>query len=126
MAKSSIMRSFLNTGEKSTTKRNREEWSASPQLANKAKRAPEVAQPPVRRLPPQQPPQQQGDQQQQGHEYQTWQIELYDKMRAMGGDAIPPELYKGFLDLFTTTHEKGESWCRHTPLPRRSSSRRVS
>ena len=106
MAKSSIMRSFLNTGEKSTTKRNREKWSASPQLANKAKRAPEVAQPPVRRPPPQQPPQQQGDQQQQGQEYQTWQIELYDKMRAMGGDAIPPELYKGFLDLFTTTHEE--------------------
>jgi hypothetical protein len=30
-------------------------------------------------------------------------------MRAMGGDAIPPELYKrfkGFLDRFTTTHEE--------------------
>jgi hypothetical protein len=27
-------------------------------------------------------------------------------MRAMGGDAVPPELYKGFLDLFTNTHEE--------------------
>jgi hypothetical protein len=46
MAKSSIMRSFLNIGEKSTAKRNRDEWAASPQLANKAKRATEVAQTP--------------------------------------------------------------------------------
>jgi hypothetical protein len=43
----------------------------------------------VARLPPQQ---QHGDQQQQ--------IELYDKMRAMGGDAILRELYESFLDLF--------------------------
>jgi hypothetical protein len=28
-------------------------------------------------------------------------------MRAMGGDAILPELYKGFLDLFTTTMRRG-------------------
>jgi len=27
-------------------------------------------------------------------------------MKAMGGDAIPAELYKGFLDLFTATHEE--------------------
>jgi hypothetical protein len=27
-------------------------------------------------------------------------------MRAMGGDAIPKELYKVFLDLFITTHEE--------------------
>ncbi len=27
-------------------------------------------------------------------------------MRAMGGDAVPPELYKRFLDLFTTTQEE--------------------
>jgi hypothetical protein len=102
-AKSTIMRSFLNIGKKSTPKRNREEWAASPQLANKAKRVTEVAQ-----LPPQRPPQQQqlqGDQQQR-QEYQAWQIELYDKIRAMGGDAIPKELYKGFLDLFTATHEE--------------------
>jgi hypothetical protein len=104
MAKSSIMRSFLNIGEKPTAKRNREECAASPQLANKAKRTTEVAQPPLQRPPQQQ--QQQGDQQQQGQEYQTWQIELCDKMRAMGGDAIPKELYKGFLDLFTATHEE--------------------
>ncbi len=38
--KSSIMRSFLNNGETTTTKRNRGELSASPQLANKAKRGP--------------------------------------------------------------------------------------
>jgi hypothetical protein len=101
MAKSSIMRTFLNNGERTTTKRNRGELSASPQLTNKAKRAPEVVRPPAR----QPSPQQQGDQQQQ-QEYQKWQIELYEKMRAMGGDAIPPELYKGFLDLFTTTHEE--------------------
>jgi hypothetical protein len=99
MAKSSIMRSFLNNGERTTTKRNRGELSASPQLANKAKRGPEVVRPPAR-----QPSPPQGDQQQQ--EYQKWQIELYEKMRAMGGDAIPPELYRGFLDLFTTTHEE--------------------
>ncbi len=33
-------------------------------------------------------------------------MELYDKVRAMSGDAVSPELYKGFLDLSTTTHEK--------------------
>ncbi len=102
-AKSAIMRSFLNISEKSTSKRNREDWAASLQLANKAKRAAEVAQPPPQRQPQQQ--QLQGDQQQQGQEYQAWQIKLYDKMRAMGRDAIPKELYKGFLDLFTSTHE---------------------
>ena len=113
MAKSSIMRSFLNNGEKSTTKRNREECAASPQLANKAKRAPEVEvyRPPAQRPPQQRPPQQHQQQEQeqdeqQGHEYQAWQIDLYNKMKAMGGDAIPAELYKGFLDLFTATHEE--------------------
>ncbi len=94
MANSFIMRSFPNIGDKSTTKRNREEWAASPQLANKAKRAPEVAW-----LPAQWPPQQQ-----KGQEYHKCQIELYDQMRAMGANAICQELYKGFLDLFTTTH----------------------
>jgi hypothetical protein len=84
MAKSSIMRTFLNNSDRTTTKRNRGECSASPQLTNKAKRAPEVVRPPAR----QPSPQQQGDQQQQ--EYQKWQIELYEKMRAMGRDAIPP------------------------------------
>jgi hypothetical protein len=54
MVKPSIMRRFLNIGEKSTAKENREEWAASPQLVNKAKRAPEMAQP-----PPQRPQQQQ-------------------------------------------------------------------
>jgi hypothetical protein len=109
MAKSSIMRSFLNTGEKSTTKRTREEWSASPQLANKAKKAAEVYRPPAQRPSQQRPEQQQQEQEQgdqQGQEYQAWQIELYNKMKAMGGDAIPAELYKGFLDLFTATHEE--------------------
>jgi hypothetical protein len=109
MAKSSIMRSFLNTGEKSTTKRTREEWSASPQLANKAKKAAEVYRPPAQRSSQQRPQQQQQEQEQgdqQGQEYQAWQIELYNKMKAMGGDAIPAELYKGFLDLFTATHEE--------------------
>jgi HD-GYP domain-containing protein (c-di-GMP phosphodiesterase class II) len=109
MAKSSIMRSFLNTGEKSTTKRTREEWSASPQLANKAKKTAEVYRPPAQRPSQQRPEQQQQEQEQgdqQGQEYQAWQIELYNKMKAMGGDAIPAELYKGFLDLFTATHEE--------------------
>jgi hypothetical protein len=54
MVKPSIMRRFLNIGEKSTAKENREEWAASPQFANKAKRAPEMAHP-----PPQRPQQQQ-------------------------------------------------------------------
>ena len=109
MAKSSIMRSFLNTGEKSTTKRTREEWAASPQLANKAKKTAEVYRPPAQRPSQQRPEQQQQEQEQgdqQGQEYQAWQIELYNKMKAMGGDAIPAELYKGFLDLFTATHEE--------------------
>jgi hypothetical protein len=33
-AKSTVMRGFLNIGKKSTAKKNREEWVASPQLAN--------------------------------------------------------------------------------------------
>ncbi len=39
-------------------------------------------------------------------EYHKCQIELYDKMRAMGGNIICQELYKGFLDLFATTHKE--------------------
>jgi hypothetical protein len=68
------------------TKRNREEWPASPLLANMTKEALDVAWPP----PPQK--KQQGDRQQQGQEYQTWQIELYDKMRAMGWVPSPRAL----------------------------------
>jgi hypothetical protein len=53
IAKSSVIRSFLNIDERSMTKRNREDWATSLQLAKKAKRAPDMA-----RLPPQRPQQQ--------------------------------------------------------------------
>jgi hypothetical protein len=43
-------------------------------------------------------------------------------MRAMGGDAIPKELYMGFLDLFTAIHKKRVI----VPSPRRSTSRKVN
>ncbi len=46
-------------------------------------------------------------------------------MRAMGGDAIPKEVYKWFLDLFTTTHEE-RVMVQAKRSPRKSSSMRVS
>ncbi len=63
--------------------------AASPLLANITKEALDVA------WPPPQQKKQQGDQQQQGQEYQTWQIELYNKMRAMGRVPSPRSSTRG-------------------------------